>query len=106
MSRLRPDGFAGYEPTSEDKPAVIDTRPVTCRGETLCITADIQNKGSVRVSIVDEQGNEIAVAGPVSRTVTDGKVKWTSNRKLSSGKNIRLRFLLDKAKLYSFSFTN
>jgi len=106
MSTLRPDGFAGYEPTSEDKPAVIDTRPVTCRGETLCITADIQNKGSVRVSIVDEQGNEIAVAGPVSRTVTDGKVKWTSNRKLSSGKNIRLRFLLDKAKLYSFSFTN
>jgi len=106
MATLRPDGFAGYAPISEDKPAVITTKPVTCQGERLCITADIQNKGSLSVSMIDDQGHEIAVSKPFSQTVTDGKVKWTRNRKLSSGKDTRLRFLLNKAKLYSFSFTD
>ncbi|MHC4324138.1 MAG: hypothetical protein ACYSUX_07680 [Planctomycetota bacterium] len=106
MCTLRPDGFAGYEPVLEDQEAVITTKPVKCRGKTLRITADIQSKGSIRVSIVDEQDNEVAVAGSISQTVTDGKIKWNSNSMLSSGKDIRLRFLLKRAKLYSFSFTN
>lgn len=106
MATLRPDGFAGYEPMSEDKPAVITTKPVICQGEWLCITADVQNEGSVSVSMIDDQGHEIAVSKPSCRTVTDGKVKWTRNRTLSSGKDIRLRFQLNKAKLYSFSFTD
>jgi len=106
MSTLRPDGFAGYEPASENMSAVITTKPVKCQGKTLCITADIQNKGSVLVTILDRQDNEIAVSKPIDQTVTDGKVKWNSNGKLSSGKDVRLKFLLNKAKLYSFSFTN
>ena len=106
MATLRPDGFAGYMPILEAKPAVITTKPVTCQGERLCITADIQNKGSLSVSMIDDQDNEIAVSKPFSQTVTDGKVEWTRNTKLSSGKDTRLRFLLNKAKLYSFSFTD
>jgi len=106
MATLRPDGFAGYAPMSENKPAVITTKPVTCQGEWLCITADVQNEGSVSVSMIDDQDNEIAVSNPISQTVTDGKVKWSCNRKLSFGKDTRLRFLLNKAKLYSFSFTD
>ena len=76
-----------------------------CPGERLCISADIQNSGSIKVSMIDDRGNEIAVSRPFSQTVTDGQVTWTHNRQLPSGKTIRLRFLLHKAKLYSFSFT-
>ena len=103
MATLRPDGFAGYAPISKDKPAVILTKPVTCPGEKLCVTADIQNNGSINISIVDDRGNEIAVSRPFSQTVTDGQVRWTRNPQLSSDKAIRLRFRLNRAKLYSFS---
>jgi hypothetical protein len=40
-------------------------------------------------------------AGTVSKTVTDGRLKWS--KKISADK-IRLKFEIHNAKLYSFSF--
>ena len=35
LATLRPDGFAGYEPTYENVPATIITKPITCNGKSL-----------------------------------------------------------------------
>lgn len=107
LATLRPDGFAGYEPISKNNSAVITTKPITYPGETLHLTADVQDGGSVRVSMVNTSGAEIASIKPLTRTLTDAKVIWKDDKRgnISSslkGKKIRLRFVLNKAKLYSF----
>lgn len=101
LATLRPDGFAGYEQESKDKPAVITTTAISYARQEIRITADLKKGGSIIVSLIDDKGQEIAKAGIVSKTVTDGRLKWSQK---ISGDNIRLKFELNNAKLYSFSF--
>lgn len=101
LATMRPDGFAGYVQESTDKPAFIITNPVDYADQTICITADVQDGGSVKVNIIDESGNRIAKGNTISRTVTDEHLKW--NHKITEG-NIQIEFELNKAKLYSFCF--
>jgi len=106
LATLRPDGFAGYEPIKETKPAIIVTKDIICRTKLLQVTADIKEGGYVRVSIINEQGNKLADTLPIKKTVTDAEVTWKKDIDFSSllGKDIRLKFIFMKAKLYSFSF--
>ena len=108
LATLRPDGFAGYEPASPAAPAVIMVKPVTGYFGTLRITADVQVGGSVRVTVVDEQGQQLAHGEPVSNTVTNGKIVWQAGWDVAamSSENSRLKFELRHAKLYSFNFHN
>jgi hypothetical protein len=105
LATLRPDGWAGYEPTSTDAPAVITTNPMAGNLGVLSITADVEVGGSVLVSVVDENGKELAHSEPVGSTVTSGRIEWQADTKalasMSDGK-ARLRFELRNAKLYSF----
>ena len=50
LATLRPDGFAGYEPLEQNSPAEILTKPIVYHSETLLVSADVQNTGSVTVS--------------------------------------------------------
>ncbi len=101
LATLRPDGFAGYEQESKSKPAFITTTEIPYAGQKIRITADVEEGGSIKVSIVDDQGQDVATAGTVSKTLTDGPLQW--NREISRPK-IRLNFAINDAKLYSFSF--
>jgi hypothetical protein len=101
LATLRPDGFAGYEQESKTKPAFISTTAIPYAGQKIRITADVEEGGSIKVSIADDQGQDIATAGTVSKTLTDGPLHWS--HKISSQK-IRLKFEIKNAKLYSFSF--
>ena len=65
------------------------------------MTADVEKGGSIKVSIVDDKGQDVVMARTVSKTVTDKKLKW--NKKINTDK-IRLKFEINNAKLYSFSF--
>ena len=47
------------------------------------------------------KGKDVVTAGTVSKTATDGRLKWS--KKISPDK-IRLKFEINKAKLYSFSY--
>lgn len=120
LACLRPDGFAGYEPVSDDAPAVIVTTPVTCAGRALRITADLRHGGSVRVMLIDERDKVLAGSRPVTGResegesasarvadveVTDGDVLWEGGQQATAAKEVRLKFELDRAKLYSFRFS-
>jgi len=104
LAMLRPDGFAGYEPTSAEIPAIIVTKPLICQGRMLCITADVKDGGYIRVTMLDEDDEKLASSELVSNSVTDGQVEWIENLDWAdiSDKKIRLKFELQNAKIYAF----
>ncbi|MDC0936367.1 hypothetical protein OAS39_08775 [Pirellulales bacterium] len=107
LATLRQDGFAGYEPKSNDAPAVITTKLLSGNFASLSISADVQDGGSVSVTVLDQQGKQLAFGKPVDHTVTDGQIVWEGGGKSFAGRSDgtrRLKFMLKKAKLYSCSF--
>ncbi|MCK4294955.1 MAG: HEAT repeat domain-containing protein [Planctomycetes bacterium] len=106
LARLRPDGWAGYEQTDTDKPAIVTTSPVACTANRLRISANVAKKGSVKVTLLSKDNRILAQSKAIKKTVTDGAVKWLDKFSLNNlkNKNVRLRFELKNAKLYSFNF--
>jgi hypothetical protein len=105
LAKLRPDGFAGYEPVDADRPALVETNPVAWNGAGLRVCADVEKDGYVKTRLLDSNDRVLAEAEPIQETVTDGLVRWKDDLSLESlrGQEIRLRFELSKSKLYSFS---
>ncbi len=64
------------------------------------MTADVYDSGSVKVTVLDGTGEELGTS-TFSKTVTDSPL---NDIKKLKGDKIRLRFEIDKAKVYSFSF--
>jgi len=110
LARLRPDGFAGYEdfPGGTDRIATVTTKPVVAGAGSLRLTADVVISGFVKVTAIDKAGEELAESELIAKTATDAEVRWKKGFSLEKlkGKEIRLRFQLRDAKLYSFSFGN
>lgn len=105
LATLRPDGFAGYEPINTRYGAIVTTKPMIFAGKNLCISADIPPGEYVMVAVKDEQGNKITISKKIKETVTDAPVQWLGDKDMQ-GKRVRLEFVLNTAKLYSFSFTD
>jgi hypothetical protein len=101
LATLRPDGFAGFEQESKDKPAVVTTTAIPFNGKRPKITADIEPGGVVQASVVDAEGKVLVVGEEIRKTVTDARLVF--KRKLPEG-DIRLRITFKKAKVYSISF--
>jgi len=105
LATLRPDGFAGYEPTEANKPATLVTKPVVCSGKSLRITADAKG-GQVRAEVLDAAGLTLADCTPITDNVTDAALQFKgADLAKLRGKPIRLKFQLKSAKLYSFRFS-
>jgi len=102
LATLRPDGFAGYEQETLDNPAVITTVMVSYNGQPIRITADVQDGGFIKVNLLNKNGDLLATAEAVLKTITDGKLIFLG--KISSDK-VQLQFELSKAKLYSFNLS-
>ena len=106
LGTLRPDGWAGYEQIAGNKPASITTTPVVCTNNELQLCVDVGKKGFAKVTILDKDNRKLAQSKLIKKTVTDAEVKWLDSFSFENlrGKNVRLRFKLKNAKLYSFSF--
>jgi len=104
LATLRPDGWAGYEPQDAAKPATVRTKPLTCTGGTLTLTADAE-RGSIRATVFDADGNVLGQSKPLSGSVTAAPVSWQGGFDPDAwkGKPIRLAFAIKDAKLYAFS---
>jgi len=104
LARLRPDGFAGFEPAEAGRPAIVVTRPVRCAGRTLTVSADAAG-GALRVAV---EGAEDLKSEPIAADVTDGEVAWKGGADLAPlvGRDIVLRFELARAKVYAFGFAD
>jgi len=110
LARLRPDGFAGYEQIAggSNKTGAVTTKPVSVVGNALCVSADVAPSGFVKVTLFDKDNKKPAEGKLITKTVTDAEVQWKEDFSLNDleGKEIKLKFELRDAKIYSFSFHN
>jgi hypothetical protein len=102
LASLRPDGWAGYEPMDTTTPAIINTRPVICRGTSAWITCDVGRGGQVKVTALDESG---AVADSTVITATSTRAPAGQLSKCRN-RPVTLRLEITNAKVYSFGFSS
>ena len=103
LATLRPDGWAGYEPKDDSKLGTIETQLIRCNGQTLSLAADTEN-GSIGVTLIDTKGNPLAESKPLKGNKAYTTMEWQNDFEFSvhRGQLMRLKFVLDHAKLYAF----
>jgi hypothetical protein len=111
LATLRLDGFVSVQPSPDEKSGTLTTRPFLFLGNRLQINADAR-KGSLRVEVLDANGKPIdgfsaADCQPFSGDQLRHVIRWRDQQecKQIQGRPIRLRFYLERSKLYSFTST-
>jgi len=107
--KLRTDGFVALVASGTGHAV---TRPVTFTGNALEVNVQTEAGGQLRVELQDSsgaplQGFTLADAAPLSGDNISQIVTWgaRSDIGLVEGKTVKLRFELQKAKLFSFRFS-
>ena len=100
LATLRPDGFAGYVQENSDQKGVIQTKLIDYNGGDLKFTADVENGGSINISIFDSDGKLITTTETITNTITDEMLQL--DNKIEE-ENISLKIEIIEAKAYSFS---
>lgn len=105
---FRTDGFVSLHSNGSGE---VLTKPIQFSGKELTLNYAAPKDGSVKVEIQNANGEAIpGFTAKDSVALTgdeiDGIVKWSSGSDVSklAGQPIRLRFLLDKADVYSMKF--
>ncbi|MAG34979.1 MAG: hypothetical protein CL878_01815 [Dehalococcoidia bacterium] len=106
LATLRRDGFASM--VGDEAPGQITTRPLTFSGRQLHVNAAVGAGGSLRVAVLDQQGQPLSDftaehCRPVTGDGTTQPVNWDAgDLGTASRQQVRLRFHLQSAHLYSF----
>ena len=108
LARMRPDGFAAFQPSSAGSPGVVVTRPVKVASADLRINADARG-GQLRVGVLESGGGPGALslnqAVPIQTDVLDGPCRWKKGSLRSLvGKEVQFVFELRAARAFSFHF--
>ena len=105
LARLRPDGFAGYEPGNSGSPGRILTAK-TLAGGRLSVSADASG-GRLVTRVLDSSGKLLAQSEPVVENVSTAPLRWKGLKDLSRfrGSQVQLEFSLDKSRLYAFTWS-
>lgn len=106
MYKVRKDGFACHRADANER--VLVTKPISFCGDTLHINFETSAYGYIIVELLDKDGNEI----PGKRSFElfgnniDRKVRFEDGSGFGefAGKDVRLRFRMRDAKLYSIKF--
>ena len=106
LATLRPDGWAGFEPSDAANHAIVTTTSIDCSRGQLRVSVDVHSGGWLKVTALDETGKQQASSRTITRTGSDTVIDWSGDFDLQKAKVIRLKFEFAKAKLYSFSFGN
>jgi len=106
LATLRVDGFASLE--AHHGGGTVETRPFVFQGRQLCVNADAGH-GELKVEILDHSGAPIEGFDaqrcvPIRTDRIEQIVRWNGDPPLQplAGKPIRLKFHLNRARLYSF----
>ncbi len=100
LASLRPDGFAGYVQKNLSKEGLIVTKLFNYKGGALKLSADVEKGGSVTVSLLNSDGEQIAASESILNSITDEHLKFD---KEINEENISIKIKLTQAKVYSFS---
>ncbi|WP_433043575.1 hypothetical protein [Dactylosporangium sp. CS-033363] len=103
LATWRRDGFVSLR-NAGDEPGALTTRLVTYNGSVLHVNTDVMAGGSVRVEVLNSAGAVVATSNPVTGDQLDAQVTWASGVSLASlaGQQVKFRFAVDGADLYSY----
>ena len=100
LAVLRRDGFVSLD--AGDEPGTLLTKPFVLAGTTLHVNVDA-TAGELGVTVLDGDGQTVAVAEPVTGNQPRAEFRWKSGDLDSvKGKTVSLRLSLYNAHLYSF----
>jgi hypothetical protein len=100
LAVLRRDGFLSLDAGQEA--GTVLTKPMLLAGATLHVNVDAK-AGDLQLEVLDEDGQTVAVAEPVTGNQLRATICWKSgNLESVKGKLVSLRFTLRNAQLYSF----
>ena len=103
---IRKDGFACI--MAESKEETVVTKPLTFTGSVLHLNFTTSAKGYIYVDVLDKDGNELSqdTSFEIFGDNIDRKIYFEDGSDFSKyqGKEIRLRFKMSEAKLYSIWF--
>ncbi len=113
MATMRRDGFASItadrKSATDTTPGIITTKPLRFNAGQLAINAQTSPGGYIKAEIVDARGTalpgySINESILFSGDSTSVKLVWQGKPQVpaSQATGLRIRFLLDSAKLYSF----
>ncbi len=98
--RVARDGFVSLD--AGDEPGTLLTKPFVMAGTTLHVNVDAR-AGELNVTVLDGDGQTVAVAEPVTGDQARAVLRWKSGDLNSvKGKSVSLRLSLRNARLYSF----
>ncbi len=100
----RLDGFVSLDADGED--GIVETVPLNPSGSRLTVNADA-SAGELSVAVLDASGRPLPGFTaedciPLTGDSVRHSVRWKSAGKLPTGRPIRFRFSLKRAKLYSY----
>lgn len=102
LAILGPDGFAAAEPVDRERKGAITT--VSLAREALSelkVTADAGTDGDVQIVVLDDQNVEIARSEPLTGSISAHPVIWSVAPDPDGG-DVKLKFILNRARLYSY----
>ncbi len=107
LAKLRLDGFVCLE--AKNKRGTVITKPIRLEGDKLQVNVD-GKEGAIMVEILDETGEAVSgfsgkdAAKAIGVDLLRWQPRWQDQQDLSAlkGRNLRLKFTLEKAKLYAF----
>lgn len=106
---LRLDGFVSVN--APMKGGEIITKPLVFSGKQLKLNFSTSAAGDIRIELQDENGNPIPGYSledcePIFGDTIDRQVFWKDGKDLAGlqGKNVKIKFVLRDADLYSFRF--
>ena len=107
LARLRRDGFASLN--AGGNPGQVMTRPLTFKGKSLFVNAEVAEDGWVRAGLWSRDSQPVSGYGfedatPLMKATTRGRMAWKSKNDLAppGDDHLRIMFQLRHAKLYSF----
>jgi hypothetical protein len=108
-AKLRLDGFVSLD--ADYAGGEFSTPPLVYSGRQLTLNVDASGGGCLRVEILPESGAALegfstADCDPINGSFIAKVVSWRGKTDLSAmaGKPVRLRFVMNDAKLYAFRF--
>ena len=108
LARLRRDGFASL--AAEERAGWVMTAPMICPGGRLHVNADASG-GELAAAVIEQDGYHAPEYAAVrcaalDRDAVSHRLTWIERRDLDSlkGKEIRLKFYLRQADLFSYWF--
>lgn len=105
LAKLRKDGFASLD--ADELPGEVVTKRFENVGGPLQVNYSAAKGGTLRVEVLDANGTAIPGYGredcePLSGDSVRQAVSWKTKKELPASGQVRFRFVLEHASLYSF----